>query len=47
MGFENTKIGTPVKPSMWDKAARGYSLMTLMEVNGTNLQLDAMPLEPD
>lgn len=41
------KIATEVKPSMWDKAARGYSLMTLMEVNGTNLQLDAMPLEPD
>ena len=45
--MENTKIGTPVKPSRWDQEARGYSLMTLMEVNGTNLQLDAMPLEPD
>lgn len=42
-----TRIATPVKPSMWDKAARGYSFMTLMEVNGTNLQLDAMPLTED
>lgn len=45
--MENVKIGTPIKESHWDKAAKGYSLMTLMEVNGTNKQLDCLPLEPD
>ena len=45
--MQDTKIATPVKPSFWDREARGYSLMTLMEVNGTNLQLDAMPITPD
>ncbi len=34
-------------PNLWDAESRTYSLMTLMEVNGTNKQLDAMPLEPD
>ena len=34
-------------PNMWDTEARYYSLMTLMEVNGTNKQLDCIPLEPD
>lgn len=35
-----------VRPeNMWDGAARYYSLMTLMEVDGTNLQLDCIPLD--
>ncbi len=34
-------------PNMWDTEAKYYSLMTLMEVNGTNKQLDCIPLEPD
>lgn len=29
----------------WDAESRSYSIMTLMEVNGTNKQLDAMPLD--
>ena len=33
--------------NMWDNEAKYYSMMTLMEARGTNLQLDAMPLEPD
>ncbi len=45
--MKDTQIATPVKPSFWDWEARGYSLMTLMEVKGTNLQLDAMPITPD
>lgn len=45
--MNNFKVGTPIKPSGWDRAARGYSLMTLMEVNGTNQQLDCLPLSPD
>ncbi|MBR4232841.1 MAG: methyltransferase domain-containing protein [Oscillospiraceae bacterium] len=45
--MRKTRIGTPVKPSFWDQEALGYSLMTLMEVNGTNLQLDAMPITSD
>ena len=45
--MKEAQIATPVKPSFWDREARGYSLMTLMEVNGTNLQLDAMPITPD
>ena len=37
-----------IKPAnMWDSAARYYSLMTLMEVNGTNKQLDCMPLDKE
>lgn len=32
---------------MWDVEAKHYSLMTLMEVNGTNKQLDCIPLQPD
>lgn len=34
-------------PNMWDAESRSYSLMTLMEVNGTNKQLDCIPLEED
>ena len=34
-------------PNMWDTEAKYYSLMTLMEENGTNKQLDCIPLEPD
>ena len=45
--MKDTQIATPVKPSFWDREARGYSMMTLMEVNGTNLQLDAMPIAAD
>ena len=33
--------------NMWDAEAKYYSMMTLMEHRGTNLQLDAMPLEED
>ncbi|MDO5135226.1 MAG: methyltransferase domain-containing protein [Eubacteriales bacterium] len=40
------QVGTEIKPSFWDRVAQGYSMMTRMEANGTNLQLDAMPLEP-
>ena len=35
------------RPNMWDAESKYYSLMTLMEVNGTNKQLDCIPLEPD
>lgn len=35
------------RPNMWDAESGTYSLMTLMEVNGTNKQLDAIPLEPE
>ncbi len=31
--------------NMWDEESRYYSIMTLMEINGTNLQLDAIPLD--
>lgn len=43
------KVGVwNVKPAnMWDAEARYYSLMTLMEVNGTNQQLDCMPLDKE
>lgn len=35
-----------IKPAnMWDAEARYYSLMTLMEINGTNKQLDCIPLD--
>ncbi len=34
-------------PNMWDAESKSYSIMTLMEVNGTNKQLDCIPLEPD
>ena len=37
----------PKSPNMWDSEAKYYSLMTLMEVDGTNKQLDCIPLEPD
>lgn len=51
MGFtgDHKAVGNwTIKPfNMWDAEARYYSLMTLMEVNGTNLQLDAMPLDKD
>lgn len=33
------------KENMWDAESKSYSIMTLMEVNGTNKQLDAMPLD--
>ena len=39
--------GTVTKKNMWDLEAKYYSLMTLMEVNGTNKQLDCIPLQPD
>ncbi|MBQ8063763.1 MAG: class I SAM-dependent methyltransferase [Clostridia bacterium] len=39
--------GTVTQKNMWDLEAKYYSLMTLMEVNGTNLQLDAIPLQQD
>jgi molybdate/tungstate transport system substrate-binding protein len=40
--------GWSVKPpNMWDTEAKYYSMMTLMEVNGTNKQLDCIPMEPD
>lgn len=35
------------KGNMWDAESRTYSLMTLMEINGTNKQLDAIPLEAE
>jgi len=35
------------KGDMWDPISKMYSLMTLMEVNGTNMQLDAIPLDPE
>ncbi|MBR5490027.1 MAG: methyltransferase domain-containing protein [Oscillospiraceae bacterium] len=43
------KVGRwDIKPAnMWDSEARYYSLMTLMEVNGTNMQLDCMPLDKE
>lgn len=43
------KVGNwNIKPAnMWDTEARYYSLMTLMEVNGTNKQLDAVPLDAE
>lgn len=43
------KVGTwDLKlPNMWDAESRYYSLMTLMEVEGTSKQLDCIPLEPD
>lgn len=51
MGFTpvQRKVGnwTVKLPNMWDAESKYYSLMTLMEINGTNLQLDEMPLEPD
>lgn len=40
-----TNAGRPA--NMWDSESRYYSIMTLMEINGTNLQLDAMPLDKD
>lgn len=42
------KVGTwDLKlPNMWDAESKYYSLMTLMEVDGTNKQLDCIPLEP-
>ena len=39
--------GTVTMKNMWDVEAKYYSLMTLMEVNGTNKQLDCIPLQPD
>lgn len=39
--------GTVTQKNMWDLEAKYYSLMTLMEGNGTNKQLDATPLKPD
>ncbi len=42
VGSWNIKV-----PNMWDTEAKYYSLMTLMEINGTNKQLDCIPLEPD
>lgn len=37
-----------IKPdNMWDEEAKYYSLMTLMEINGTNKQLDCIPLDRD
>ncbi|MBQ2697202.1 MAG: methyltransferase domain-containing protein, partial [Clostridia bacterium] len=43
------KVGSwEIKPAnMWDAEARYYSLMTLMEVSGTNKQLDCMPLDKE
>jgi len=35
------------KENMWDSEAKYYSLMTLMEINGTNKQLDCIPLDPE
>ncbi len=37
----------PKPANMWDGESRYYSIMTLMEINGTNLQLDAIPLDND
>ena len=34
-------------PNMWDAESKYYSRMTLMEINGTNKQLDCIPLEKD
>ena len=37
-----------IKPAnMWDREAKYYSLMTLMEINGTNKQLDTIPLDSE
>ncbi len=33
--------------NMWNNEAKYYSMMTLMEQRGTNLQLDAIPLQKD
>ncbi len=43
------KVGTwTIAPdNMWDREAKYYSLMTLMEIKGTNQQLDCIPLEPE
>ena len=35
----------PPQGNMWDTEAKYYSMMTLMEVNGTNKQLDCIPLD--
>jgi len=35
------------KENMWDAEAKYYSLMTLMEINGTNKQLDCIPLDSE
>ena len=43
---EKTPAPKPVE-NMWDDEAKYYSMMTLMEERGTNLQLDAMPLDPN
>ncbi|MDO4581919.1 MAG: methyltransferase domain-containing protein [Bacillota bacterium] len=34
-------------PNMWDEEAFSYSLMTLLEAEGTEKQLDCLPLAPD
>lgn len=39
--------GSVSMKNMWDLESKYYSLMTLMEVNGTNQQLDCIPLQPD
>lgn len=36
-----------VYDNRWDREAASYSMMTLMEVNGTNRQLDCVPLDPE
>ncbi|MBO4915191.1 MAG: substrate-binding domain-containing protein [Oscillospiraceae bacterium] len=37
-----------IKPAnMWDAEAHYYSLMTLLEITGTNMQLDCVPLDSD
>lgn len=33
--------------NIWDAESKSYSIMTLMEVNGTNKQLDVMPLDAE
>lgn len=44
---EGTKSKKQSPPNMWDTESKSYSLMTLMEIDGTNKQLDCIPLEPD
>ncbi len=41
------EVSDQKKHNMWDGESRSYSLMTLMEVDGTNKQLDAIPLDRD
>ena len=45
--MEKSTVSSKKTANMWDAESRSYSIMTLMEINGTNLQLDAIPLDRD